>query len=380
MLARAKRERANQLRGEWSPQAPKRNLKRAAARGSVAPPGSAKPQPIILRGKAHLLDQSLHWRLYYDVFRVLYEGDGKQKFSALFLQDQMDKIFKQYSLQHFRPADSDASDSAAADNSTFFTYDEEHSRMAYYTHRVPKHAVTIGKCLLISHKHIRRLLTEAAEEGRPFVVASFGGGPSSDLFGFLLYLDETDWGAGGAPNVTFVFHVFDLEAWAPFWSHIAAALPKYYPSIQVHFHTADLASPDSAHLVAPETQLLLFSYFIVEMTPFAEGFTAFFTALVATVRPDALFVAIDSKMETVSVLRGRLTAATELTVALMQCKGLCMSFPYIVPKSRHVHELHWIRASMTPHLELWKARQDSSSSDVDLDEQCSSHSSSMETQ
>lgn len=32
--------------------------------------------------------------------------------------------------------------------------------------------------------------------------------------------------------------------------------------------------------------------------------------------------AIDSKMETVSVLRGRLTAATELTVALMQCKGL----------------------------------------------------------
>lgn len=37
------------------------------------------------------------------------------------------------------------------------------------------------------------------------LAASFGGGPSSDLFGFLLYLDETDWGAGGAPNVRLGF-------------------------------------------------------------------------------------------------------------------------------------------------------------------------------
>lgn len=36
---------------------------------------------------------------------------------------------------------------------------------------------------------------------------------------------------------------FDMGPWADIWSHVTAALPQYYPSVKVHFHTVDLAAP-----------------------------------------------------------------------------------------------------------------------------------------
>jgi len=295
----------------------------------------ADSQPRTLRDP--IWGESRHWRLYLCIFRAL----------------------AKYWEQHHRPVVTDSSvpTNAATENSGFFTYNNKNSRLGYFIYRVPKHSVLISKCLHASREHIHRLFTETAAEGRPLVVASFGGGPSSDLFGFLSYLDSTDWGAQFGPKGwPIVLHVFDMGPWAPFWTHIALALPRYYPSVEVHFHTADLADPDAASLVLPETQLLLFSYFIVEMTPFADGFTAFFTALVATVRPNALFIVMDSNKA--AALLGRLAATARLKVVLQQYDPLGLLFPCVVPKSRRGYELKWLKASMTPQLEVWQASPD----------------------
>jgi len=305
---------------------------------------------------AFMRTESPHWRLYYDVFRALHEADPNKLPSIPVLKAQLKHLFDRHT-DHQRPPlnGPDASASAANVNSTFFTYDDEGMRLAYYISRVPKHAVLIGKCLQAGREHIHRRLTEAAAEGRPFVVASFGGGPSSDLFGFLTYLDDTNWFALHAPKgLSIVFHVFDIGPWEPFWAHIAAALPPYYPSLEVHFHTADLASRESALLVPPETRLLLFSYFMVEMTPFADDFAAFFTALVSTVRPDALFVALESPTEAVIALRGRLKAEAGLTVVLTQSDPVCISYLCMMPNHRTTDGPKWIDAVMHPQLEFWQ--------------------------
>jgi len=327
-------------------------------RNSPPPPGKPTSAPVtrdINYADAYMRTQSLHWRLYFDVFRALYEPDGAKGVSMPVLKYQMQQIFQRYAEQHRRPADGDAPASAADANSSFFTYDDEDSRMAYYMYRVPKHAVAIGKCLRAGHDHIHRLLTQAAAEGQPFVVASFGGGPGSDFFGFLAYLDRTGWLARGNPKrPPIIFHVFDMGPWVDIWSHVTAALPRYYPSVKVHFHTVDLAAPDSARRVPPETRVLLFSYFIVEMTPFADQFTAFFTRLVGTVHPGACFVAIDSQTDAAVALRGRLTAAAGLTVVLKQSARMCLSYLCIMPQNRRSYGLAWNMATMTPQLEVWQ--------------------------
>jgi len=324
------------------------------APGSPTDSAGAKLQPIrTLRGKAPLRKEPLHWQLYFDVLRALFKADKTNTPSIPALKSQMSVLFHRYMEHHERPAGDTASASAAAANTTFFTYDDENMRLGYLMYRVPRHSVVISKCLGAGHEHIHRLLTRAAGEGRPFVVASFGGGPSSDLFGFLSYLDT-----GPFQGLPIVFHIFDMGPWAPFWTHIALALPRYYPSVEVHFHTADLADPKSASLVPPETQLLLFSYFIVEMTPFADGFTAFFTALVAAVRPDALFVVMDSHNESAVALRERLTAAAGLKVVLENSDRQHLSYLCIIPQGGRVYDLLWLKATMSPHVHIWQAKRD----------------------
>jgi hypothetical protein len=308
---------------------------------------------------AFMRTQRPPWRLYYDVFRALHKMHWKDPPSMSDLKEQTRQLFSLYTVQHDRAPVTGLEASAAVANSTFFTYDNKDSRMAYFVSKVPKHAVVISQCLEAGHEHILQLLTETAAEGRPFVVASFGGGPSSDLFGFLLYLERTVWHAGYLPQGwPIAFHVFDLGPWEPFWTHIAEAIPKYFPSVKVYFHTADLASSDAALLVPPETQLLLFSYFIVEMTPFADGFTAFFTALVATVRPDALFVAMDNQTAPATALRKRLREETGLTVLLKLSDLMCVSYLSLMPKFSSARGPKWINATMILHLEIWKADRD----------------------
>eukprot|EP00669_Euglena_mutabilis_P009734 TRINITY_DN4575_c0_g1_i1.p2 TRINITY_DN4575_c0_g1~~TRINITY_DN4575_c0_g1_i1.p2 ORF type:complete len:155 (-),score=23.46 TRINITY_DN4575_c0_g1_i1:205-669(-) len=136
-----------------------------------------------------------------------------------------------------------------------------------------------------------------------------------------------------------------MGPWAPFWSHVALALPRYYPLVEVHFlHCRSCRPPAN---LAPPPFVRRRASGPCARRPFADGFTAFFTALVAAVRPDALFVVMDSRNESAAALRERLTAAAGLRVVLEKSDRQHLSYLCIVPQGGRVYDLLWLKATMS---------------------------------
>eukprot|EP00667_Euglena_gracilis_P012749 EG_transcript_13113 len=298
-----------------------------------------------------------HWQLYFEVLRDIQEGQGKAAPSLTSLNQRMDKIYVQYIKHSCRPVNFHDRELEVG-NRKYFKYDDVWNRLAYFMFRVPKHSGIVWRSLEMCHRQIYPLLCEAAVTCRPLVVTSCGGGPGSDFFGLLTYLDKVGWFCKHKRQKTprLVFHTLDLGSWRNIWEDVQGALGNHYDGVEVHFHATDLTCKGAAKQVPPETDLMLFSYFMVEMTPFENRFLEFFTALVDVVKPGTLFLALDLKSIAVTKLKTTLFTSLQpnldmVLVRMVQDKYPC---PVFQARAKGVHDVFWMQVTLKSELHAWR--------------------------
>eukprot|EP00667_Euglena_gracilis_P008767 EG_transcript_8898 len=160
------------------------------------------------------------------------------------------------------------------DNSARYGYHDECRRIAYFLFYVPNHGALLCQAMQYAEPHFHRRVVRSTNKRRPFCVVSFGGGPASDLLGFLMYLERSIPDPSLRPEVA--FHVLDLADWQPLWPPVAAAVAEQFPFVQVHFHPVDLTTANAQEVLPPHVDLCLFVNFVVEMVPHAAEFGGFF--------------------------------------------------------------------------------------------------------
>eukprot|EP00668_Euglena_longa_P011673 GGOE01014085.1.p1 GENE.GGOE01014085.1~~GGOE01014085.1.p1 ORF type:complete len:417 (-),score=67.82 GGOE01014085.1:94-1344(-) len=299
-----------------------------------------------------------HWQLYFDVLRDLQEvGDGKAVPSLTSLNQRMDKIYMQYIKHSCRPANL-LDREMEIGNRKYFKYDDVWNRLAYFMFRVPKHSGIVWRSLEMCHRQIYPILCEAAVMGRPLVVTSCGGGPGSDFFGLLTYLDKVGWFCRHKRQKTprLVFHTLDLSSWRHIWEEIQQSLDGYYDGVEVHYHITDLTCKGAAKQVPPETDIMLFSYFMVEMTPFENRFLEFFTALVNIVKPGTLFLALDLKSVGVTKLKTALFTSLQSSLDMVLVRMVLDKYPCPVfqAKGKGTREVFWLEMVLKSELHAWR--------------------------
>eukprot|EP00667_Euglena_gracilis_P010526 EG_transcript_10723 len=214
-----------------------------------------------------------------------------------------------------------AHDPQRADNAAFHHYDEAQSRLAYLLFFVPRHARALAQALAAVGDPIAKDMAAAWQQKRPFAVASVGGGPGADLFGFLLYLAEH-------PSLSkfefrqLRFSVLDLPEWRAAWKQFRHTLAPLFPGLSLSFQAADCTNPQAASMVPAGVDLLLLCNVLAEMQAAAEPFADFSKAAVARVRPGGHVLSLEPLQDAASTLKRRILCISKAEVRVLTTLSL----------------------------------------------------------
>eukprot|EP00670_Eutreptiella_braarudii_P006825 CAMPEP_0174284136 /NCGR_PEP_ID=MMETSP0809-20121228/4878_1 /TAXON_ID=73025 ORGANISM="Eutreptiella gymnastica-like, Strain CCMP1594" /NCGR_SAMPLE_ID=MMETSP0809 /ASSEMBLY_ACC=CAM_ASM_000658 /LENGTH=341 /DNA_ID=CAMNT_0015379477 /DNA_START=113 /DNA_END=1135 /DNA_ORIENTATION=+ len=298
-----------------------------------------------------------HWQLYFEVLRLQQEEQHETGKDSAICGPQAGREHVRFRRHRGRPTNGSCADEQSVDRD-YSKYDSGWNRLVYYMFRVPRHCGVVCNSLQLCHRHIYPKLCEAAVMGRPLVVTACGGGPGSDFLGLLAYLDGVGWFCKHKPQTTpkkLILHTLDLRDWSSMWSHVQKSLDRCYSGVEVHFHAADLTTPEAVHSVPADTDLVLFSYFMEDMIPFEQKFVEFFKLLVREVNPGTLFVALDNKVPAVTKLRNTIFSTLQADLETVATRYVRSRYPCAVfqPAAVGPYEPSWVEMSVRSELYAW---------------------------
>uniref|UniRef100_A0A7S1JH60 Uncharacterized protein n=1 Tax=Eutreptiella gymnastica TaxID=73025 RepID=A0A7S1JH60_9EUGL len=233
----------------------------------------------------------LPWSFYLEVVQRLLDVCKSANTTFNFLNQKKQQLSETY--QGEKASKEERKGGNAAGNSGLYNYHDEQQRLSYFVFFVPNHAAMLCEALLKVGPHVEHIIDKALKKRKPLVVTSFGGGPVSDLLGFLMYLTSVGKQHEKMRDLHIVFHVLDLKDWEPLWPHVQDAIGSYFPHVQVVFKAVDLTQDRATDVVPTDTMLCLFSHFIVEMVDYATSFGKFFADLVSQLKSRACLLFLD---------------------------------------------------------------------------------------
>ena len=172
---------------------------------------------------------------------------------------------------------------------------------------MPRHARALAQGLGAAGPPLEAQVARAWAEHRPYTVAAVGGGPGADLFGLLLYVQESP-ALCQHPNREHGLHIttLDLPEWGPVWGPLQAAVTSHCPAVQVQFSAADCTRPEAASLVPADADLLVFCNFLAELQVLQSEFSDAFGAVLARVRPGGLILSLEPRQDAARALKAKL--------------------------------------------------------------------------
>ena len=173
----------------------------------------------------------LPWRFYLEVVQRLLDVCKSANMTFDFLNQKKQQLSETY--QGEKASKEERKGGNATGNSGLYNYHDEQNRLSYFVFFVPNHAAMLCEALLKVGPHVRHTIDKALKKGKPLVVTSFGGGPVSDLLGFLMYLTSLREQHESMGDLQVVFHVLDLKDWEPLWPHVQDTIASYFPTVQV---------------------------------------------------------------------------------------------------------------------------------------------------